>query len=440
MTKKRLFIAMPYGKRKAPLDMDFPDRTVEIDFDSVWTGLIKPALPREYDVKRADELHRPGLIDLMYNEWLYEADIVLADLTFGNPNVFYELGIRQALSKKGTILVACDGTRPPFDVRNQSILNYNYFAAPSAREFQALLRQAIRVASNQTLDSPVHVFLPGLYVTRTQPGSHPDEVVASLQARLAEVQQSLLKYVAQANDERMRIKLEGTNNVGRVRSLAAQIVNNPDASLVLLEALSIRLRKYGLIDEAIAVLERALVTTPNDSELLRELGFCFRKKGPDYYAKAEASMRAALGRNDVDSELHGMYGGLLKRRRAFDDALKHYMRAHNLEPENLYPLVNLGAVCAALARFQDADTWYARVRSECDQRVERDEADYWTFLCRAEALVAADNGPGAAQALLEAVRLGAPIEDLKSETEQLEFFISIEFAASAAKIALEAVA
>ncbi len=99
MTKERLFIAMPYGKRKAPLDMDFPDRTVEIDFDSVWSGLIKPAIPKDFDIKRADELHRPGLIDLMYNEWLYEADIVLADLTFGNPNVFYELGIRQALSK-----------------------------------------------------------------------------------------------------------------------------------------------------------------------------------------------------------------------------------------------------------------------------------------------------------------------------------------------------
>jgi hypothetical protein len=58
----------------------------------------------------------------MYNEWLFDADIVLADLTFGNPNVYYELGIRQALSKKGTVLVACKGAKLLFDVRNQYVI------------------------------------------------------------------------------------------------------------------------------------------------------------------------------------------------------------------------------------------------------------------------------------------------------------------------------
>ena len=439
MKMKRLFIAMPYGKRRAPLDMDFPDKTVEIDFDSVWTGLIKPALPKEYEVKRADELRRPGLIDLMYNEWLYEADIVLADLTFGNPNVFYELGIRQALSKKGTILMACEGTRPPFDVRNQSILNYNYFAAPSAAKFQTVLRQAIRIAASQTLDSPVHVFLPGLYVTRTQPGSRPDEIIASLRARLADANASLSKFAAQANDERMRVKLEGANNAGRVRSLAAQIAGHPDASLVLLEALAIRLRKYGLIDDAIAVLKKALQSTPEDPELLRELGFCFRKKGPAYYAEAEANMLAALRLNDADVELHGMYGGLLKRRRAFDEALKHYRRAYELDPENLYPLVNLGAICAALGMLEDARNWYERVRCRCNQLIERLEADYWTYLCKAEALVAAGDGVAGREALLQAERIGAPVEDIRSETEQLEFFIEIGFSTLAARTALEVV-
>jgi Flp pilus assembly protein TadD len=438
MTKKRLFIAMPYGKRKAPLDMDLPDKTVEIDFDSVWSGLIRPALPKAYEVKRADELHRPGLIDLMYNEWLFEADIVLADLTFGNPNVFYELGIRQALSKKGTILVACEGMRPPFDVRNQSIINYNYFAAPSARKFQSQLREAIRVAESQVLDSPVHVFLPGLYVTRTKPGSHPEEIIASLRSRLSEAESKLVRYVAQANDERLRIKLESADSVARIRSVAGQVVDNPDASLVLVEALAIKLRKFGLVDDAISVLEKATASNPNDSELLRELGFCFRKKGPRFYAQAETYMREALQLNDADVELHGMYGGLLKRRHAFVDAQKHYQRAHDLDPDNLYPLVNLGAISAALGRTQDALAWYVKVCRVCDEVIFKDEADYWTHLCRAEALVAAGNGDEAGKALLRALEAGAPIEDLRSETEQLDFFINIDFAASAAKAALQA--
>ena len=438
MTKKRLFIAMPYGKRKAPLDPDFPDHTVEIDFDSVWSGLIKPSLPKDFEVKRADELHLSGLIDLMYNEWLYEAEIVLAELTFGNPNVFYELGIRQVLSKKGTILIACEGTRPPFDVRNQSIIHYNYFAAPSVRTFQSKLRTAIREVDGQVLDSPVYVFLPGLYVTRTKPGLHPDEVIASLQMRLAEANDTLARQVAQANDERFRIKLNNADSVASIRSIAAQVLNNPASSLVLVETLAIKLRKFGLVNEAIVALEKALATTPNDSELLRELGFCFRKKGPEFYANAETYMQVALQLNDHDVELHGMYGGLLKRRHAFADAKAHYQRAHDLDPEALYPLVNLGAISAALGSFKDADKWYARVSDVCDGLISKDKADYWTYLCRAEALVAVGNGAEAGNALLLAVSAGVPIEDLRSETEQLEFFIGLNFSASAAKDALEA--
>src|SRR4051812_33129945 len=130
---KKLFVAMPYGKRKAPLDYDDPDVTVTIDFDAVWEGILQPAVPEEFETKRADELRQPGLIDRLYNEWLFSSDIVLADLTFGNPNVYYELGIRQALSKKGTVLVACKGVRLPFDVRNQYVIPYDYFAAPTLR-------------------------------------------------------------------------------------------------------------------------------------------------------------------------------------------------------------------------------------------------------------------------------------------------------------------
>jgi hypothetical protein len=33
---KKLFVAMPYGKRKAPLDYEEPDKACEIDFDAVW--------------------------------------------------------------------------------------------------------------------------------------------------------------------------------------------------------------------------------------------------------------------------------------------------------------------------------------------------------------------------------------------------------------------
>jgi hypothetical protein len=118
----KVFVAMPYGVRNAVLDHTIEGASpVEIDFDDVWHGLIEPALPPGWTAFRADELTRPGLIDQVYIERLLDADLVVADLTFANPNVYYELGIRQALSPRGTLLIAHRGTYKPFDVRNQTI-------------------------------------------------------------------------------------------------------------------------------------------------------------------------------------------------------------------------------------------------------------------------------------------------------------------------------
>jgi hypothetical protein len=98
-----VFVAMPYGVRNAILDPTVEDaRPVQIDFDDVWHGLIEPALPDGWTAFRADELNRPGIIGQVYIERLLDADLVVADITFANPNVYYELGIRQALSPRGT--------------------------------------------------------------------------------------------------------------------------------------------------------------------------------------------------------------------------------------------------------------------------------------------------------------------------------------------------
>src|SRR5262249_52496821 len=159
----KLFVAMPFGVRKAPLDSEGSGRLKEIDFNGVWAEIFQPAIPKDFEkenIKRADELRLSGPIDRKYIEWLYDSDVVLADLTFGNPNVFYELGIRHALSRKGTVMVACEGARLPFDVQNQTVFRYDYFKATTIRAFQTQLREALKYALAQELDSPVHIFLP----------------------------------------------------------------------------------------------------------------------------------------------------------------------------------------------------------------------------------------------------------------------------------------
>jgi len=54
---------------------------------------------------------------------LISADIVVADLTDNNPNVFWELGVRQSF-KHGTITIAENGTKLPFDISSKGTLFY----------------------------------------------------------------------------------------------------------------------------------------------------------------------------------------------------------------------------------------------------------------------------------------------------------------------------
>ena len=189
----KTFVAMPYGVRTAVLDPTATEAaaSVTIDFDDVWHGLIEPAIPEDWTAFRADELNHPGLIDQVYIERLLDADLVIADITFGNPNVYYELGIRQALSPRGTLLIAHRGTYKPFDVRNQTIEEYVYAGgvATDGLKFVTKLRNALLRGAEDSR-SPVHLFLPGLFVAKFDHGEAPDEIIGRLQAQLDEVQRA----------------------------------------------------------------------------------------------------------------------------------------------------------------------------------------------------------------------------------------------------------
>lgn len=105
------FVIGPIGK---------PDSSTRKHADWVLDGLIIPALegdPFNYTVLRAEADDRPGQISAQVIERLFDADLVVADLTELNANVMYELAIRHMLPKH-TILVCHSGTTLPFDLQD----------------------------------------------------------------------------------------------------------------------------------------------------------------------------------------------------------------------------------------------------------------------------------------------------------------------------------
>lgn len=93
--------------------------------DNVLKFIIKPCLSDSFDIERADTMYHNDKIDDKIFEQLKTADLVIADLTGNNPNVFLEVGYRMALSKP-IIYIMQENSEPiPFDIRTTNILKYD---------------------------------------------------------------------------------------------------------------------------------------------------------------------------------------------------------------------------------------------------------------------------------------------------------------------------
>jgi hypothetical protein len=93
--------------------------------DLVLNYIIKAAInPTEYDVRRGDDGDHTGMITTSIIRSLLEAHLVVADLTFLNPNVFYELGVRHAARLPAIHLISYD-TVIPFDTADHRAILYD---------------------------------------------------------------------------------------------------------------------------------------------------------------------------------------------------------------------------------------------------------------------------------------------------------------------------
>ncbi len=145
--KINCYIVMPYGKKYG------------IDFDAVFSTLIKPACDRlNFECRRCDKVLKSGPIHKEMIKDLINDEIVIVDLSTLNPNVFYELGIRHATNRSTTILIAASDTEIPFNLLGHRVLLYDPHNLEALKEKQNELRAFIANshANHDTSDNLVH--------------------------------------------------------------------------------------------------------------------------------------------------------------------------------------------------------------------------------------------------------------------------------------------
>ena len=94
-------------------------------FRAVFEDIIKPAVVSAgFTPQRADDVQRANMIHLDILQRLLDAPICICDLSSRNPNVLFELGIRQAFDKP-VVLIQETGTPKIFDISMLRIVEYS---------------------------------------------------------------------------------------------------------------------------------------------------------------------------------------------------------------------------------------------------------------------------------------------------------------------------
>ena len=153
------FVLMPFGVKT-------DGNKKEIDFNKVYDSFIKKAIELAGLAPiRADEEKGGGLIHKPMYERLLYCEFAVADLSFANANVFYELGIRHAVKPFTTVSIFEANTKLPFDVAPLRALPYNFEAGEILDCAQKIkdLSDIIRInldAQQAQADSPICEMIP----------------------------------------------------------------------------------------------------------------------------------------------------------------------------------------------------------------------------------------------------------------------------------------
>jgi hypothetical protein len=134
--------------------------------DTILNQYVRRALEEQkLNVVRADEIAEPGMISKQIIEYILKSRLVIADLSFNNPNVFYELCLRHVTGKP-TVHIIKKGDKIPFDVGNfrtitialddvhETIAEIDTHRAEIANH----VRQAL--STGQSKDNPILTFYP----------------------------------------------------------------------------------------------------------------------------------------------------------------------------------------------------------------------------------------------------------------------------------------
>lgn len=434
---------MPYGLKQtgAASGSGAPDR---INFDRLWDAALRPAIDDAgYEPVRANEDIGALIITEMI-ERLAISDLVLADVTIPNGNVYYEVGIRHAAQSQGCIMTAAEWSKPLFDIDQMRQIRYPLAAEVVGDETAANIREIVAKAIPvmRTGASPFYQVFPKF------PEYDPARA-GSFKKDLEELSQFQAEIVAARS---------ASGDACRARALALRdryYAGGPIQKMVALELL------YTLRDctDWKTTLE-FIDSLPEDlrnSGLVKEQRALALSKSGDHDA-AIGALRELIRSSGDSSERRGLLGGRYKRKwqasknpADLDRAIAEYEAGMKFDLNDYFPASNLPRLYRIRKRKGDDDR--ARIAAAvtmtaCDRARTRKATDEWlnpTLLAAAfdsgdveraqelaDEILASDLSSWKLETALNDCRVGASFQDAEKREQLLEIVDRLQAAIPAA--------
>ncbi len=451
-SRPHAFVVMPFGKKKG-----FEGQT--LDFNAIYADLIKPVLEEAgFEAFRADEETVSGdILTDMFQELLL-ADLVIADMSIDNANVFYELGVRHAFRKRGVVHIQSGRAYMPFDIFNVRTIPYhtNADGVPDP-EFLEKDRQAIARVCRDTyasdaeaIHSPIFNLLTGLAEADRSTLRTPlatgfwreynewrervtiaqrEKRIGDILVLTEEISNPLIKEEAVAEAGRA-LRSMGRDELALQQYRQGLEINNNNADFRRQEAYF--LNRLGRVDEAIVKLETLLADDPHDTEAIAYLGRIYKDMWMESWINT-ADDRQRL------QEAFESYHWLLM-------SYQTYLRGYYWDLNQYYPAVNAYTLATILVKLadefddkEDPDPEITAVREtlpslvgaltfSLEARIQNETSDYWTLVSLANLRVMTAERPRqvirAYRKALTATRKNAFF--LESELQQLRILKALD--------------
>lgn len=372
------FMVMPFGVK--PTGLGPGEGPARIDFQSLWFDALEPAIADlGYEPVRADEeLGALIIVDMIQR--LAISDLVIADISIANANVYYEIGVRHAAKPAHCVIIAADWAKPVFDLAQVRHITYKLpqekLSDEEAKELRKYLVQEIGPKIDAT--GPVHEAVPGF----------PKADVARANAFAALVK----KISAFQGKVKAAVTADKATRKARVLALADEYLTS--ATVIPSVALELLLlaRDHAGWAAVMNLIDRMPESVRNLPLVREQRALAVGKRGND--SDAIGALTSLIADAGESAERRGLLGGRYKAmyrtalaegrdaeaKQYLTKAIENYTAGMYLDLNDFYCSSNLPRLLRTRGRQSDerlAVTAAEVTRAACTRRQAIDPDDIW---------------------------------------------------------------